>query len=430
MQGLEQFPSTQGIDVEAVLHGWVLGEQKTEAAGKGFVGVEIRQGALSVQGLRSVLNRCGEFRLHACQSCVVKDAPRDEKSIAAKLGPICGGEGKGGSRGGGRKTGSGHADDGTCPERPFGPCMPTKVDEIPTMGAIRQPDRQWHPAFPHRAGGLGDLQLLHATWQDRLHARIASRERTPHVHDVYHVVPIISGTGTFVVGTEVIAVAAPYLFLIPPGVPHSFTGGPGEDSIYSECTFRGESSPGRPLRLSWPALLEDWFQGPCPVPIHGPAPAACVAALDREIADLAALGLAGHPFAEGHARAAILAVLATIWRFLVADAVARTDPVAEARRILEERLDDPPSAEELACAVGWPSKRLIRRFTARYGCPPGRYRQQAAMARAADLLRGSALSVAGVAERLGFTDVRYFSRIFTRMHGLSPARWRRGSSSA
>jgi len=117
--------------------------------------------------------------------------------------------------------------------------------------------------------------------------------------------------------------------------------------------------------------------------------------------------------------------LTTIWRFLVADAASRTDP-----RILDERLDDPPSAEALTRAVGWPSTRLIRRFTARYGCPPGRYRRQAAMARAADLLRGSALSVAGVAERLGFTDVRYFSRIFTRMHGLSPARWRRGSSSA
>ncbi len=99
--------------------------------------------------------------------------------------------------------------------------------------------------------------------------------------------------------------------------------------------------------------------------------------------------------------------------------------MAEARRILDERLDDPPDAAELARLVGWPAKRLARRFAARYGSPPGRYRQQAVMARAADLLRGTDLGVAAVAERLGFTDVRYFSRVFQAVHGIPPGRWQR-----
>lgn len=293
------------------------------------------------------------------------------------------------------------------------------------MGAIRQPDRMWEANERFRGESLPELRLFHATWRDQLHGRVAARERPPHVHDVYHVVPIVSGTGSFLIGTEPIAVAAPYLFLIPPGVPHSFTGAPGDDSVYSELTFRGEIAPGVPLRWSWPTLLAHWFGGPCPVPVHAPISAAAIAALDREIADCSARGLAGHPQAGGHAQAAIQAVLAILWRALVADAAEGADPVAEARRILDERLDDPPDAAELARLVGLPAKRLARRFAARYGHPPGRYRQQAVMARAADLLRGTDLSVAAVAERLGFSDIRYFGRVFQAVHGIPPGRWRR-----
>lgn len=298
------------------------------------------------------------------------------------------------------------------------------------MGAIRQPDRMWDANEAFRGEPLPELRLLHATWRDQMHGRIAARERHSHVHDVYHVVPIVSGTGTFVIGDEPIAVAAPYLFLIPPGAPHSFTGAPGDDSVYSELTFHGQNASGVPLRWSWPTLLARWFGGLCPVPLHGPVSAAVIAALDREIADCSARGLAGHPQASGHAQAAIQAVLAILWRALVADAAEGGDPVAEARRILDERLDDPPDAAELARLIGWPAKRLARRFAARYGYPPGRYRQQAVMARAADLLRGTDLGVAAVAERLGFTDVRYFGRVFQAVHGTPPGRWRRMQGNA
>jgi AraC family transcriptional regulator, transcriptional activator of pobA len=80
----------------------------------------------------------------------------------------------------------------------------------------------------------------------------------------------------------------------------------------------------------------------------------------------------------------------------------------------------------LAALVGWPSKRLARVFAARYGMPPGQYRLHAAMERAADLLRATALPMSEIAERLGYPDVRFFIRQFGKVHGVPPATWRRG----
>jgi hypothetical protein len=75
--------------------------------------------------------------------------------------------------------------------------IPRKVDDIPMMAKERQPDRMWHPYYKPRDEAVPELHLLHATWQNYLHGRVAAVERKPHTHDVYHVVPFVSGAGTF-----------------------------------------------------------------------------------------------------------------------------------------------------------------------------------------------------------------------------------------
>jgi AraC-like DNA-binding protein len=47
------------------------------------------------------------------------------------------------------------------------------------------------------------------------------------------------------------------------------------------------------------------------------------------------------------------------------------------------------------------------------------------MARARQLLDGSLATVASIASELGYADPLYFSRQFSRFHGMSPTQFRR-----
>jgi AraC-like DNA-binding protein len=303
-------------------------------------------------------------------------------------------------------------------------CRTEKVDENRSMDPAPADRMYVHPGS-RPAGPTWGLRLAHATWRDQHHLRHASASRSTHVHDVYHVVLVIAGSGSFLGPAGPVAVRAPWLFLVSPGAPHSFQGAPGDDTVYSECTFTGSDARNAPLRLPWPRLLAERFAQPCPVPAFAPCDTALADALDGLIADLVACGHGSEGAMEGLAAGLLDQVLFTLFRHLVAEPPEGADPVARARRILEGRLEDPPSLAELATAVGLSAKHLGRAFASRYGLPPGRYRQQAAMQRAASLLRGGDASVAEVAASLGFADPRYFIRLFGRVHGMPPGVFRR-----
>jgi AraC-like DNA-binding protein len=48
------------------------------------------------------------------------------------------------------------------------------------------------------------------------------------------------------------------------------------------------------------------------------------------------------------------------------------------------------------------------------------------MVQARRLLTGTELPVGEVGRRVGFPDPGYFARTFGKVHGISPARWRKG----
>ncbi len=68
---------------------------------------------------------------------------------------------------------------------------------------------------------------------------------------------------------------------------------------------------------------------------------------------------------------------------------------------------------------------LVRSFRAAEGRPPMAYVWERRVALAADLLAGTGLPVAAVAERCGFKTVHHFSRRVKAATGLPPAALRR-----
>lgn len=105
---------------------------------------------------------------------------------------------------------------------------------------------------------------------------------------------------------------------------------------------------------------------------------------------------------------------------------SRQGALLKARTLMEHRgWFDPGCVGRLAREVGMAETHFIREFHAAYGLTPKKYAQQVLMRRASALLKGTDLTVAAIAERLGYEEPSIFSRAFRRAVGLSPDHYRR-----
>lgn len=68
--------------------------------------------------------------------------------------------------------------------------------------------------------------------------------------------------------------------------------------------------------------------------------------------------------------------------------------------------------------------RVRQIFVCEVGVPPARYLTLRRLAHARDLLAGTDLTSVEIAERCGFPDPRHFSRVFHRVTGVRPTRYR------
>ncbi|WP_245997165.1 AraC family transcriptional regulator [Streptomyces armeniacus] len=95
-----------------------------------------------------------------------------------------------------------------------------------------------------------------------------------------------------------------------------------------------------------------------------------------------------------------------------------------ARAILEARMSDPPTLEQLAGELGGSPFSLLRAFRERYGMPPHTWLTDARVRRARGLLEAGT-PPAEVATAVGFTDQPHLGRHFRRIVGVPPAAYQR-----
>lgn len=98
--------------------------------------------------------------------------------------------------------------------------------------------------------------------------------------------------------------------------------------------------------------------------------------------------------------------------------------VQQAADWLAAHSEEPLSAQALAAALNVSYRTLHRRFDAAAGMAPLAYLQALRVEQAKELLEGTSLSLERVVERVGYSDVPAFRRLFLRSVGLSPAQYR------
>jgi len=100
------------------------------------------------------------------------------------------------------------------------------------------------------------------------------------------------------------------------------------------------------------------------------------------------------------------------------------DPVELAVEHLRATTPQRTSVEELAGMVGLSPSQFSALFRQKVGVPPVRYQSDLRMARAREMLDSTDMTVAAISAACGYDDPLYFSRRFTKTHGVSPSSYR------
>lgn len=79
---------------------------------------------------------------------------------------------------------------------------------------------------------------------------------------------------------------------------------------------------------------------------------------------------------------------------------------------------------DLLSKMGYSYEHLSRVFRKQYGLTPNEYIQSIRIEQAKHLLRQTDLIIAAIADRLGYADPIYFTRLFKRHTGMSPGKFR------
>ncbi|MEU2260067.1 AraC family transcriptional regulator [Streptomyces sp. NPDC019645] len=225
----------------------------------------------------------------------------------------------------------------------------------------------------------------------------------------HHVAVLISGGGGWYRGTDGrrLAVAAPAVLWLTPGVPHHYAPDPATGWDESFVDFAG------PATATYTEL--GYIEPDRPVvPLSDAAPAR--AAVGR----IARAARRGNPLLEVETGAAVHELLVALRR-------ARTDIGPDGDPVLQALARDAFTAlsvAEHAARHGMTPAELRTAVRRGAGCSPKDYLLRIRLGRAKELLAATDLPVAAVARRVGYDDPAYFSRLFTRRVGTAPIRFR------
>ncbi len=236
----------------------------------------------------------------------------------------------------------------------------------------------------------------------------------PHADPFARLYGVRGGAGRFVLAGRRVALSRGDVALLPAGVPLQHHASPGLELYWIHFTARV------------PAGASLFDVADCEVrlrPADGDATAAGLARFERIVA------LAGAPGpGESLERQGLL-------RLLLAPLVRRGRPHWTGRlerferfrpvlAYIDAHLAEPVDVATLAALVHLHPTYFANRFAEAFGAPPRRYLVEKRVERAQLLLQRTDDAIKTVAARVGYPDVCYFTRVFRKVTGLTPAAYR------
>ena len=100
------------------------------------------------------------------------------------------------------------------------------------------------------------------------------------------------------------------------------------------------------------------------------------------------------------------------------------EDILQSQLWLKSNIGSPVVFSRLARQFGMSTRSFNRRFKEATGASPTRYIQDIRMESARDLLQSSNLTIADIADRVGYNDVSYFTQLFRKKLGTTPGEYR------
>lgn len=118
-------------------------------------------------------------------------------------------------------------------------------------------------------------------------------------------------------------------------------------------------------------------------------------------------------------------IQAEIQRLKEAKPCREMRPITEAKHYIQQHYQEALRLEDVSTAVGFNATYFSTLFKKETGQNFMDYLTELRISKAKELLCGEELSVQDVAEQVGYRDLKYFSRLFKKLTGVSPSDYKK-----
>lgn len=239
-----------------------------------------------------------------------------------------------------------------------------------------------------------------------------------HTHEEYSIGIIDAGAAMYVHGPHTARIAAGATVLIAPGLAHACNPEPGQVWSY-RMMFLKVPWVQRNLGLDAMGagdLLAPTFKQPL---LESPSVYRSLDCICRGIASVS------NPLAVEEELVGLLGTLIKPVAMSATGTGLASPALQRAKALLNARLDEPVTLEELAQVSEMDAFQLIRKFKAAFGQSPHAFQLDQRINVSKRLLK-EGFSLADVALQLGFADQAHFQRHFKKRHAITPKAYLRG----
>jgi len=234
---------------------------------------------------------------------------------------------------------------------------------------------------------------------------------------------VTGGSGRFFIEGKIHPTSPGQIYLTGPGQEHQFMNTGSDSTRYAEITFELIDAKGKSMRLRFEEMLSVWTNQPCEFVAGTMLAPAAVRLLEGKMERLIEIGRAQSGDLELNLQ---LAEILTHVFFAAFRHVAPTEPQSldAIRNYIRTHYQEKLSLTDLAKQAHLTPNYLSRHFKELYGQTPIDYQIDLRLRSACGLLKTVNDPLDQIARHVGFEDVYYFSRLFSRRIGQPPGRYR------